>query len=239
MKLKIGQTLLAVSLMYAAGAAQAATFDYMLLAASWQSGFCVSHGDKPECKNLGGTYAASNFVVHGLWPNAYDGDHPFYCGVASSQIELDKAKAWCSMNNYGVSSGALANLSYYMPGVQSCLDKHEWYKHGTCANSSPDAYWNTTSGMVSRLNSTGFAAFVRKNIGKYVTRSQLLSSFSSSVGSTSALALKCTKTNNISYLTEVWINVKQDALNSFPSSSSLLTDGAVQGTCPTSGIFIK
>ena len=218
----------------------AATFDYYLLAASWQPGFCVSHADKPECKNLVGTYAATNLDLHGLWPNDYDGSHPFYCGVPQSQINLDSPATWCSMASYGVSSTTMSNLAMYMPGVQSCLDKHEWYKHGSCANMTPDTYWNTADGMISRLNTTSFSNFIRNNIGKYVSRTQLLNAFNSSqgAGTSSAVALQCTKTNNISYLTEVWINVQQTKLASFPAASSLTLDGRIAGTCPSSSIFI-
>lgn len=231
---------LIAALLMTSNQASATSFDYYLLAASWQPGFCVSHSSKPECQTLAGTHAATNLDLHGLWPNSYDGDHPYYCGVAQSQINLDNAGNWCSMNNYGVSSSTLANLEYYMPGVKSCLDKHEWYKHGTCANASPDAYWNTVDGMIERLNASSFNSFIRNNIGKYVTRTQLLNAFSSSFGSgtTSAVALKCTKTNSISYLTEVWINVGQNSLNQFPARSSFVLDGSIAGTCPSTKIFI-
>lgn len=227
-------------LLLCTGIAQATEFDYMLLATSWQAGFCVSHMDKPECKSLAGTNAASNLVVHGLWPNAFSGQHPFYCGVSQSQINLDKPATWCSMANYGASSSTIGNLKYYMPGVQSCLDKHEWYKHGSCANATPDDYWNSVSSMVARLNATSFNGFIRNNIGKYVTRNQLLSAFANSFGSDSknAVSLQCSKTNSISYLTEVWINLDQNSLNQFPARSSLFMDGNINGTCPSTKIFI-
>jgi len=49
------------------------SYDYLLLAASWEPGFCASH-DTPECTNLAGTYAATSLSLHGLWPNRYDGN---------------------------------------------------------------------------------------------------------------------------------------------------------------------
>ncbi len=244
--LQIVKAKIAVKMVFAGAAlifsptSQAASFDYYLLAASWQPGFCISHADKPECKNLVGTYAATNLDLHGLWPNDYDGSHPFYCGVPQSQINLDSPATWCSMASYGVSSTTMNNLAMYMPGVQSCLDKHEWYKHGSCANLTPDTYWNTANGMIARLNTTSFSNFIRSNIGKYVSRTQLLTAFNNSQGanSSSALALQCKKTNNISYLTEVWINVQQSKLASFPAYTSLTLDGTIAGTCPSSNIFI-
>ncbi|MBI3229147.1 MAG: ribonuclease T2 [Burkholderiales bacterium] len=226
--------------MVLAGNASAASFDYYLLAASWQPGFCATHPGKPECTNLVGTYAATNFDLHGLWPNAYDGNHPFYCGVSQTQINLDTPTTWCSMANYGASSSTMNNLAMYMPGVQSCLDKHEWYKHGSCANATPDTYWASADSLISRLNTTSFANFVRNNQGKNVSRSQLLSAFGSAFGSgsTAAVALQCTKYNGVSYFTEAWINLDQTRLSSFPANSSLVLDGAITGTCPGTNIYI-
>ncbi|MET3216495.1 UNVERIFIED_ORG: ribonuclease T2 [Burkholderia territorii] len=221
-------------------AAAQTSYDYLLLAASWEPGFCASH-DTPECTNLAGSYAATSLSLHGLWPNRYDGNQPFYCGVPQNDIDLDNAHEWCSMDAYPISSATRTTLSTYMPGVASCLDKHEWFKHGTCSNSAtPDAYWNQASGMISRLGNTSFNAFLQANAGKMVTRNQLLSAFEGAFGSNtrSAVSLKCTKTNGVSYFTEAWIAVKTNATAQFPSAASLVTDGNTQGTCPTSGVFI-
>ncbi len=224
----------------AAAPVQAASFDYLLLAASWQPGFCKAHTDKPECAKLAGTHAATNLILHGLWPNNYDGNHPFYCGVSQTQINLDNPNTWCQMANYGASSSTLGNLAYNMPGTQSCLDKHEWYKHGSCDGQSADAYWNQAITLVSRLDSSSFNNYLRNNAGNKLSRSQLLSAFSSSFGSgtTAAAALQCTKVNGVSYLTEVWINLDLRYVNNFPAVNSFLTDGIVNGTCPNSGIMI-
>jgi len=206
-------------------AAQAQSYDYFLLAASWQPGFCVSHTDKPECANLRGTYAADSLVLHGLWPNNYDGNHPQYCNAPQRDIDLDLSGAWCSMDPYGVSGSVLSTLSTTMPGVMSCLDKHEWFKHGDCAGATPDAYWQTADSLVSRLGQTALNSFLRAHAGNTVSRTQLIAAFESSFGrySRSAVAFKCTKTNNVSYLTEVWINLNPAALDQFPANSSLIT----------------
>ncbi|MBU9400945.1 ribonuclease T2 [Burkholderia multivorans] len=221
-------------------AAAQTSYDYLLLAASWEPGFCASH-DTPECTNLAGSYAATSLSLHGLWPNNYDGNQPFYCGVPQSDVDLDNAHQWCSMDAYPISATTRNTLSTVMPGVASCLDKHEWFKHGTCSNSaSPDAYWNQATGMISRLGNTSFNTYLQANAGKTVTRNQLLSAFEGAFGSNtrSAVSLKCTKINGVSYFTEAWIAVKTNATAQFPSAASLVTDGNTQGTCPTSGVYI-
>ena len=228
---------------FSASNVHAQSFDYLLLATSWQAGFCANHQTKPECQTLKGTYAASNLALHGLWPNAYDGNHPYYCGVASSQITLDKAGSWCSMNSYGLSSSTLATLRTYMPGAgstTSCLDDHEWYKHGTCSTEAPNTYWSDASAMMSRLGQSSFNTFLKNSAGRYVTRTQLLNAFDSAFGSgtRAALSLNCTKIGTVSYFTEAWIAVKKTGISTFPSAGSLVLDGPISSSCPSSSIFI-
>ncbi|TOY77965.1 ribonuclease [Burkholderia pseudomallei] len=230
----------ACALAVASACNNASAYDYLLLATSWEPGFCTTHS-ATECGTLSGSYASTNLSLHGLWPNNYDGNQPFYCGVPQNEIDLDNTHQWCSMDAYPVSSSTLATLSTYMPGVASGLDKHEWYKHGTCAQApSADAYWNNATGMVSRLSTTSFNTFLQSNAGNTVTRTQLLNAFEGAFGSNTrgAVSLKCVKVNYVSYFTEAWISVKTDATSQFPSAASLVTDAGTQGTCPTSGIFI-
>lgn len=220
--------------------AQAQTYDFLLLAASWQPGFCATHSGKPECANLKGTYAASHLALHGLWPNAYDGNHPQYCNVPQRDIDLDKSGAWCSMDKYGISASTLSTLGTYMPGTASCLDEHEWFKHGSCSVKAPDTYWSDAISLMTRLGQTQLNNFIANNVGKTVTRNQLQQAYSSSFGSNmlSALSLKCTKSGGTTYLTEVWLNLNSDNLSQLPASSSLITDGNVANTCPTTKIYI-
>ena len=232
-----------IALGFSATGAQAQSFDYLLLAASWQPGFCVSHSTKPECQTLKGTYAASNLALHGLWPNAYDGNHPFYCNVPQKDITLDQSSQWCSMDSYGLSSSTLATLRTYMPGAgptTSCLDDHEWYKHGSCSTQAPNNYWTAASNLMYQFGHTSFNTFLKNSAGRYVTRTQLLNAFEASFGtaSRSAVSFNCTRYNNISYFTEVWVNLNKSTYTSFPNAASLVTDGAISSTCPTSSILI-
>ncbi len=233
------RALCAVLLVGISGVASGQSYDYWLLVASWQPGFCVTH-DVPECKRLAGTYAASNFSLHGLWPNRYDGEHPFYCGVPQSDIDMDQRHTWCSMDAYPVSGAVRQRLNEYMPGTASCLDQHEWFKHGTCAQASPDQYWTEATNLVSRLGGTSFNAFLQTHAGERVTRDQLLAAFENAFGSgtQSAVSLKCSRSGGVSYFAEAWIALKVGATRQFPSRTSLVTDGNIQSNCPASSIFI-
>lgn len=223
--------------------AQAQSYDYLLLATSWQPGFCANHTTKPECQSLRGTYAANNIALHGFWPQNYDGTYPSYCNVPQKDISLDQSSQWCSMDAYGISSNTLSTLQKYQPGAgatRSCLDDHEWYKHGSCSGLDPNTYWNEVSGIMGRLGQTSFGLFLHNSAGRYITRTQLVNAFDAALGSGAhaAAGFKCTKIGTKSYLTEIWINLNKTTASSFPNPASLVLDGAVSSSCPTSNIYV-
>ena len=88
-------------------------FDYYLLNLSWSPEFCHSHPDAPECATH------STFVLHGLWPQNYDGTYPENCSSAS-----------------GPSDPAAYRDIYPDQG----LLQHEWRTHGTCSGLSADPF---------------------------------------------------------------------------------------------------
>ena len=98
-------------------------FDYYLLSLSWAPDFCAGPNgrqDSLECapgRRVG-------FVVHGLWPQLDNGDHPSQCAKARP-VAQDIVK------------GTLP----YIPDPG--LIQHEWRDHGTCSGLSPAAYFDT------------------------------------------------------------------------------------------------
>ena len=63
-----------------------------LLAISWQNAFCENHRHKKECKLMQkDDFAASHFVLHGLWPQPRNNQ---YCNVDKKEIGVDKNKQW-------------------------------------------------------------------------------------------------------------------------------------------------
>jgi len=91
-------------------------FDYYLLNLSWSPEFCYSHREAPECA------AHSTFVLHGLWPQNYDGTYPENCSNAP-----------------GPSDPASYRDIYPDKG----LLLHEWRTHGTCSGLPADAFLAT------------------------------------------------------------------------------------------------
>jgi ribonuclease T2 len=91
-------------------------FDYYLLNLSWSPEFCHSHPDAAECS------VHSTFVLHGLWPQNYDGTYPENCSNAP---------------------GPTNPSTYRDIYLDQNLLQHEWRTHGTCSGLSADDFLST------------------------------------------------------------------------------------------------
>ena len=133
-------------------------FDFYVLALSWSPAYCAGEGgrDPDQCRpgrRLG-------FVVHGLWPQSERG-YPSFCGA-------DRI----------VPRAALAEAEGLFPSEG--LARYQWRKHGSCAGTSPSAYFRDvrraseslrvpaelTDGSSRRLSPLAIErAFARENSG--------------------------------------------------------------------------
>lgn len=97
-----------------------ATFDYYVLSLSWSPEHCATtpSDHSPQCAGP----RPYGFVIHGLWPNANNGKHPFACAGPA----FDR-------------SFASKDLLDVMPSL--VLIQHEWEKHGTCSGLTPRDYF--------------------------------------------------------------------------------------------------
>jgi ribonuclease T2 len=214
-------------------------FDYYILALSWQPAFCETKQYKPECASQNnGRFDATNFVLHGLWPNQNDDPaHTFaYCGQSNDIINTDKDSDWCELPDLPLSAAVESDLNIFMPGAESCLDHHEWYKHGTCAGMSADTYFALSNGLVSSFAQTAFNQYVASQIGNEVSRNDLLNRFEDEfgAGSDDYLSLRCNEVNGTSLLSEIRLALKQD-LAELDDFSEMFPEQSVspQGNCPT------
>jgi ribonuclease T2 len=90
-------------------------YDFYLLTLSWSPEFCSIKGTSPQCA------AHPGFIVHGLWPQNFDGTYPALCdpnrpGPAHPEQNMDITP-------------------------DRSLLAHEWAKHGTCTTFAPDAFF--------------------------------------------------------------------------------------------------
>jgi ribonuclease T2 len=210
--------------------------DHYVLALSWQPAFCERNAGKPECRELdGGDFAATNLSLHGLWPNAADGEHPFYCGDAAGSRDADEAGNWCALPETGADQATQSDLAQVMPGSMSCLDRHEWIKHGTCTGLGGDAYFDASVRLVREMQTTQLSDVLRASIGREVARRDMLAAFERDfgAGAADALELVCRRDGQRAYLAEVRLALRRDAINKPLSGNTLFLDGPPpHGGCP-------
>jgi len=188
-------------------------FDYYTLALSWHPAFCESKPNKSECKSQHEKrFYASNFVLHGLWPNVKgDKRHTYgYCNVPKNIAR--KGRRRCNMPKLDLSVEVRNSLNKFMPATVSCLQRHEWYKHGSCSGLSENDYYALSNRLVEMFSKTRFSQYVANNVGKFVKRKKLLKKFDQEFGkgSNAYLALKCNKVRGTSLLTELQIHLNKN-----------------------------
>lgn len=148
--------------------------DSYVLALSWEPAFCQGNPAKPECGiNDPTAYQARNFTLHGLWPNKKDcGTGYGFCGEVKN-----KQDEFCQYPPVALQTATLATLAQVMPSVaaRSCLERHEWYKHGTCQKRwSDDEYFDLAADLTRQFNEAGMAYFMNRRIGREVPTEDLL-----------------------------------------------------------------
>lgn len=88
-------------------------FDYYVLSLSWSPEFCAAFPQNNQCA------AHPGLIVHGLWPQNYDGSWPSYCHMAPL---LDVPPPIYQL-------------------MTASLVSHEWASHGTCSGLTSVAYF--------------------------------------------------------------------------------------------------
>jgi ribonuclease T2 len=177
--------------------------DSFKLALSWQPAFCESHRGKKECAaNFPATFqSAGNFTLHGLWPNREQ------CGTNYGNCENPSPqREFCSYPALNINPEVAKQLSEVMPGTASCLERHEWFKHGTCqVDWDTSEYFEVAINLVRQFNDSGMNKFMAENMGKEVSREDFLKQVDTSLGAGARerLELGCTGGN----LTDVFVNL--------------------------------
>ena len=179
--------------------------DY-LLALSWQPAFCQTHQQKTECQTqTPERYDASNFALHGLWPQPQNN---IYCNVTNSLKKLDERSLWEQLPALNLTEATYSDLIETMPGVASYLQRHEWTKHGTCYSSTPEEYFRESILLTDQFNNSAVRDFFAANIGNRVTAQEIKDKVDSAFGegTSSKVRVKC----NDGMISEIWINLRGD-----------------------------
>lgn len=163
---------LAMALLAVAGSAQAGEYMFSL---SWEPSFCATHQDKSECRAMTPeSYDANHLVLHGLWPQGGQ-----YCG----QQGIDDGTPWDQLPPVQVSDATRARMDKVFPGVVSLLDRHEWYKHGTCSGLDPDGYFTLAMDLVEQANAMAVGKLVTASVGKTVAMDDVCGALGQDLGS--------------------------------------------------------
>ncbi len=159
-----------------------------LLAISWQNAYCQTHQNKRECRNVNlNAYSSSHFTLHGLWPQP------------RSKVNCKgSGKVWLDKKLY-------KELKRVMPAVKSGLHKHEWKKHGTCYGKSADLYFIDSIALLEQVNNSAVRNLFAKNMGKSLTKKQVMQAFDKSFGKGSGRKVKMMCKNGL--ITELQINL--------------------------------
>ena len=186
--------------------------DSYVFAVSWQPAFCESKPEKPECATTDASaYQASQFSLHGLWPNKES------CGIDYGYCGDVKAKPanFCDYPQVNMSSIIRNQLSQVMPSVSSssCLERHEWHKHGTCQSDLPDQYFEKASNLVHQFNESGISDFMKSHINRKISLDDFRTVLDSSLGSGASTHVKLGCKNGL--LVDIYVSlpaeIKPDA----------------------------
>ncbi len=185
--------------------------DSYVFAVSWQAAFCEQHSSKPECKVADpSSYQANNFTLHGLWPNKQScGTHYGFCDKS-----IQQQRNFCDYPKVPMNSTTLQQLGTVMPSAEygSCLQRHEWYKHGTCQPRDADQYFDTAIKLLAEFNGKGnnsLAQFMQDNIGKTVKIDALNQKIDQIFGANAHQRMRysCTSDNK---LVDIYMNLPLD-----------------------------
>lgn len=227
-------------------AAPASAGDSYTLALTWQPAFCADRQDRAECRETDA--GASPLVLHGLWPDwdangdgRRDGDDA-YCldpGPArDSIVGIDTGDGgWKDLPAVDMTEAMKDDLPAIMPGARAHLDRHEWWKHGTCSGLKPVDYFGAAILLTRQMQLGAFGAFLAEHQGESVKLKALLGVFDAEFGPGSARALKlaCSPApDGTMVLSEIQLRLKRERIGEGLLPSTLETGGrAPRGKCGT------
>jgi len=198
---------------------RASAEDSYLLALTWQPSFCAdrNHAGFAECKLA--AQEKPRLVLHGLWPDwdangdgkRNSGDDFCIMAERNSIMALDKGN-WLKLPPVKLSQASRSDLELAMPGAVAGLDRHEWWKHGTCSALEADEYFAISVALLREFERRAIARLIVDSAGGTVQRKQLLDVFELDFGLKSARALLLDCDADGKTLQEIRIRLKRDSV---------------------------
>ena len=216
-------------------------FGYLLMSQVWAPTECKR---EPQLNNCGSLNKVARWVVHGLWPDYNTpGTYPSFCQPPSysdsenAAIATELAQKWPNLifvptDKTATDKDAITNRGLW---------KHEWNKHGTCAElcdkaiTSQKQYFQLSLDLFDRFDVGGVltAAGITPDDTREVSGSDVLKAIELSTGSVPQLACFNDTATKKSYLLEMRICLKSNARDVFDCPASNDADSA----CPASFII--
>lgn len=196
--------------------------DHYILALSWQPAFCQYHPELPECPMVPDPIEPS-LTLHGLWPNGTEGQSLFYCHVDAALRVPDDQRRWCEIPAPELSGATQVTIAAIMPGTKSCLERHEWLMHGTCARIDADSYFRIAALLARDVGQSAIGQAIAAAMGGVIETKRLKAEFETAYGKGAgrALSLRCRKDGGRSYLSAIWIRLLPAIRDLDPAIASL------------------
>ena len=204
----------------------------MVLALSWQPGFCETRPRLRECKSqTAQRFDASHFSLHGLWPQPRN---KAYCGVPEAEVQRDKSSRWKSLAVLGLSDTIKKQLWTIMPGSRSFLHRHEWVKHGTCYSQTPETYYADSIVLVDAINASPIQKLFEDNIGRKLTNRQISTAFDNAFGQGvgARVRVACKRDGKRTVITEITIGLSGQITGQPDITRLALASPKTKAGCP-------
>ena len=204
----------------------------MVLALSWQPGFCETRPRVRECRSqTADRFDASHFSLHGLWPQP---GSAVYCGVDSQTQSNDKSRRWEKLGNLGLSANLQSNLEQVMPGTQSFLQRHEWIKHGTCYSKSPETYFADSIALMKLVNASGVQDLFARSTGQTLDGDTIRAAFDRAFGKGvgKRVRISCSRDGNRMVITELTLGLSGKITDKPDIAALALASPPTRPGCP-------
>ena len=117
-----------------------------------------------------------------MWPNKTScGTHYGFCGAVKEKAKTD---SFCVYPEVALSPEVKAKLAEVMPsvGAGSCLERHEWHKHGSCQSGSADEYYALATSLVHQFNDSGVSKFISGRLNQHVSLEEFRAAMDADLG---------------------------------------------------------
>jgi ribonuclease T2 len=136
---------------------------YYRLELTASAAFCKSGANKndPSCEDFP---KAGAIQLHGLWPN-YSIKYPE--GTCPASECPPNRPTYCDYPSPPglYESDGWKNMQGYMAGLEKCLERHEWVKHGICSPMKASSYFEWSLAKAKQV-SEAVAPYVDKTIDR-------------------------------------------------------------------------